>query len=252
MTDKPLGTIITWGMLVIFLAVIFTVYFKGQDKGFMSKAADSILSLEKYLPLGTSKKFDDYTTVPEKAAQEQSNFKKDIDDANQAYTNYGKTPCMFPTVSFSELNDVIMQISNDGSGISLKISKQASEGLVAMNNIPIENANICVINPQNFYSCYLWKDFKEKNCDSQLYTDVSSVIVSKNAIEINKRKYSLYPYLLKIEGRYCFLPITSTPVRNFFIPWGSCGAYDQYSLNDKCINELKNNHRVPICISIHQ
>jgi hypothetical protein len=137
-----------------------------------------------------------------------------------------------------------MELSNLDSNINSKIIQpkggtffRSPEGYMALNMLTIQNARICLVDSENFYSCYV---SPQRNCAGSLYTDVDVISINNKEINAPKGKGQLAKQIIKFENnKFCFIPMHS----GFWTSLGCDAA--KISLDNDCVSDII--REIPVC-----
>jgi len=242
MAEGILNKIILWAILLLFLFIFaFALYSKS---GLISKIANLALGAERFLPTEPSKEVKADESLPQTAINTQKTFMEEI----TRHKDNGK--CLLTFSSLSGLNDFKMELTNYNGVISRIEKPIGKEGIIRLNPIQIkdEKLQVCVINAESFYECYIGP---QRICTKQLYNTINSVEISKDDIIINKNTYTLTKDILfkPDKDKVCFIPIHSSTgdswykIYQVFTKWG-CDV-SKNTIDDDCLNIIKSH--IPEC-----
>ena len=244
MAEGIFNKIVLWTLLIVFMLIfIFAMY--GKDKGFISRIAGTALSIgEKFLPFQASKEQKHDETVPVAVVNAQKSVIGTIDSAKNAQS--AQNACRVNMPALSGLN---VEFANDNGNINVKIIKEvrgkglfsnwgAPDGYAYLNKETIQNANLCVIKPVEFYSCYI--DSK-KECSASSYSPIGVVRIINNKATIGGASYDLANtkengilFIKFDKNNFCFVPTYP----GWFTRFG-CDA-EKLALDDDCTEKIVN------------
>lgn len=243
--SKILGKIATWLLIVLFI-VIFIFAFYSPAEGFMGKIAKLALSAERFLPIEPTKEVKQDESLPPSTINTQEAFMNDI-------TSYAdKEECMLNLRSLSGLEDSKMEVVNFEGKVISRIEKPVGkEGGIKLNPIDTNDKKlqICTINPEAFYDCYL--NEQKKDCKKELFKTLNLIHLTKDSIIIDGNSYTLGQGILfkPKKDKVCFIPVHSSTgdswykIWQVFTKWG-CDA-SKGTIDDDCLAIVKN--KIPLC-----
>lgn len=256
MAETLLGKLVQWGILALFL-IIFLFALLHPKSGLVQKISKLALGAERFLPDEPKKEVTQDESLPATTISAQQRFINEI-------SMYDKTGgCMLQYTSFSSLGNELLQLYNYQGGIQARIGKKVGQeetGIIELNPIYTKDKNLqlCVIEPQRFYDCYLSRGDINLDCPGQSYRNIDSVTLTNEGILFSTDCTFLiggdcygcgitandcYP----LRGNIIFKP---TADKICFIPThrgdilGICDAGEK-SIDDDCISQIN----IPTCRS---
>lgn len=238
--------------IVLGLVILVVLFLFLSKTGLMPKVASTLLSaVDRWLPINPSEEAiaSDPTRGPVINAQKQI-----IDDMSN-YPDIGNCRLILRDISvLNDFEDYSIGISNDNSELSSVILRRTGESGAQQRTSQItseQQLQVCVINPQEFYNCYI-SDSRPSNsepCRSQTYRIAEQgVLINKDKITLsnnpNADSYSFSNYIFKPEpDKACFISIHSgTPIIN------DCDA-EEFTIDQDCIEKVQQN--IQTCEGIH-
>ena len=235
MVEDVLNKIRQIGLTFLVLLIIFFALFY-KNTGRFPKTADLVLGLERFVPLFPNQEVNQDESLPQEIINIQSNM------LNEITSNYDSEGCLIK-YSLNGLGDYAIELSNregqvdslvlktpENSKGSIKISHQVTKG---------KGMQICMVDPVEFYHCYLdYLKPKSELC-KQLYKLVTSIQLTEDHISIdeNNPKFLLQGTLFRPEkGKACFITMRTASV--------GCDRSDN-GLDKGCIDQLKT--KLPYC-----
>jgi len=243
MAEAILGKIVQWGLLLLFLFIIMFAFLNPKF-GLMQKIAKASLSFERFLPDSPSKDVAADQSLPKEATSTQQKFVNEI----SAYSD--KSNCLLKFSDLSGLEDTKLDLSNfDGKILSMiqKPAGKAATGGIKLNPVQTgKNLQLCKINAEELYNCCL-KDNGATDCSKcgpQIFTMVSSVLLSNDKIALSSLQAGEYNYAKGLifkptADRTCFIPVYS----GWFTMPGCEASGDR--LDDNCLADIEK--KIPNC-----
>ncbi|HLC60953.1 MAG TPA: hypothetical protein VJJ52_06005 [Candidatus Nanoarchaeia archaeon] len=231
MAEAILGKIIQWGLLLIFLFIVMFAFLNPKF-GLMQKIGKASLSFERFLPDSPSKDVAADQSLPKEATSIQQRFLSEIS------TYSDKSNCLLRFSDLSGLEDTKLELVNFEGKISSRIQKPTGQKL---NPIPTGiNVQLCKINAEELYNCCLKNNEATdcSKCGSQIYSTISSVLLSNDKIVLSSLKSGEYNYAKGLifkptADRTCFIPVYS----GWFTKPGCEASGDK--LDDDCITDIE-------------
>lgn len=249
MAEKTLEWLVIF-FLVAFIVFIISYAYYAKGTGLFTKVADDVLRLQhRFLPSEPRKELKQDEKLPQRIIDSQQNFVQFLK------SNIGPqegNACRLGTPPMTAFDDFSIELSNLNNNINAKIIQpkggtlfRSPEGSVALNMLTIQNAKICLVDTENFYSCYM---SPQRNCAGSLYSDVDVININNKEINAPKGKGQLAKQIIKFENnKFCFIPMHS----GF---WTSLGCDPtKISLDNDCVLDII--REIPVCgsgISITQ
>lgn len=232
---------LTWNWIIVFfllalIAFIISYSYYAKGTGIFTKLADEVLKQQhRFLPVEPRKELKQDEKLPQRVIDSQQSFVQFIK------SNIGpqeSTACRLEIPSMAAFEDFGMELSNLDNNINLKITKiKSAEGYTALNMLTVQNAKICLVNSENFYSCYI---SPQRNCAGSLYSDADVININNREINTFREKKQLAKQIIKFEGnKFCFIPM-----HGGFLTRRGCDA-GKTSLDNDCVQDII--REIPIC-----
>ena len=229
MVEGIWNKIILWALLILF-AIIFIFAFYSKT-GLISKIANLAFGAERFLPNVPGKDVKPYEELPESVTSTQKAFMGDISK------NLDKEKCLLTFNSISGLDNFRMALSNyNGKIISRIETVSGKERAIKLNSVETDKLQVCIINPEGFYDCYLGANKGE--CKKPLYNELSSVEITKDSIILSENTYNLAESLLfkPEKGKVCLIPVSGSLV--------GC-TQNSNTISNSCLKIMKS--EIPEC-----
>lgn len=231
MAEGVLNKIITWALIILFI-LIFLFVFYSPAEGFMGKIAKLALGAERFLPVEPNKEVRQDESLPQLTTSTQNVFMEDL-------TKYiDKEKCLLPFGSLAGLDNYKMQVSNFENRITSRIEN--SNGIKLNPLSTDKNLQICVVDPEAFFGCYLSTQI-DRDCSRQLYRTLDSVYITKDNVIIDENHYELTQYFLfkPTKDKVCFIPLYVPPSSTI------SGCYVvKDTITYECLDRIK---EIPLC-----
>ncbi|MBI2541390.1 hypothetical protein HYV80_01650 [Candidatus Woesearchaeota archaeon] len=232
---------LTWNWIIVFfllavVAFIISYGYYAKGTGLFTKLADEVLKQQhRFLPVEPRKELKQDEKLPQKVIDSHQNFAQFI--KSNIGQQEGKA-CRLEIPSMAAFEDFGMEFTNLNDNINLKITKiKSAEGYTSLNMLTVQNAKICLVNSENFYSCYIGP---QRNCASSLYNDAGIITINNGEINTFREKKQLANQMIKFESnKFCFIPMHSG-----FLTRPGCDA-GKTSLDNDCASGII--REIPIC-----
>ncbi|MEK6984471.1 MAG: hypothetical protein AABX33_07900 [Nanoarchaeota archaeon] len=229
-------------VIVVFLVLLFAYYGKGT--GMFAKLADEVLKLSsRFLPIEPRKELKPDEKLPQKIINTQQKFVDSI-KASLVQSPEDKF-CRVEFAPLQGMENFGMDLSNYNNNINFRVIKvKSAEGGLALNPLSVENAQICLINPEKFYECYI---DNKRICPQNIqnfYKNIDIATIQNDKIKWetkdNQGQYQLAKFVLRIDSnKFCFVPLHSG-----FATKPGCDS-DTDSLDNDCL--ISTIREIPIC-----
>lgn len=229
MAEGVLNKIILWGLLILFMLVfLFAIYSK---TGFMSKIANLALGAERFLPVEPNKEVKQDESLPQLAINAQKAFMDDL-------TNYiDKEKCLLTFRGLGGLDDYKMEVSNFENKVVSRII--LPDGRLGSPSETKEGIQICVVDPEAFFGCYLSTQIY-RDCSRQLYRTLDSVYLTKDNILLYGANYELSQNLFKpAKDKVCLIQLYVLPSSAI----SGCYVFKD-AITYECLDRIK---EIPLC-----
>ena len=232
MAELVWSRIIEWVLKLFFFLFVIAVLFN------IIKSITNSDAIDKNSPIIKTNDVSKHDGVSEKINDVQQKFTYEITQSLDV-----DKKCLLEYSGLNGLNDLKMELDNYDNKVYSSILNLAGKGYQQVNTINTKdkNINICIVKAENFYNCYLGDG---RGCDD-LFTDVKTIIVSKNDISVYETSYDYDKGILfkPQKNLVCFIPTHKYTGGSKWKVWQmvsrlGCDA-NEGTLDDDCIASIK-------------
>ena len=219
--SKLINLVLIIFFLFVFGSIIFGILFPGTIK--------SLLAMEKFLPIGPNED----VIVGEARRGPLTLLRNNL--AADIVNHIDKSQCLLPLRDISVLNnyeDYGIELTNYEGKVKLRVFRSVGEegGISLDPKTTEQEIQICTINPEAFYNCYLKGEGRD--CSTPVYNNIEKILLEKEKIIIAGNSYDyLQGYLMKPEqNKACFMQIDNS--------FGGCSASSK-GLDEDCAQNIQ-------------